>query len=243
MTIILVAKEEEEEDDSPKIDTSYFDKVYEDIQLDSHIKSVCIDTIAKKNSRWKDRIDKEEGFYPAPKGQQDHKALLSKWNAQITSNQLLNKLVKPNDTVRAKNEIRNNLKLLKNNPDNFRVSNGFDGLAGTLGEDKIGILTKDKRIQDEQVKSYREKTPLYTERKKLLDVELTSKLRQSQQLIEKVSKTRNEIQKNQKQRELEQKKREELRKIKQEEISKKREEEKELLRQKREEEFNEKRHK
>lgn len=136
-------------------------------------------------------------MYPASPGEKDLKGMMVKWNAQITSTQLLNKLVNPSDTVKRKNEIQDNLKMLKNNPENFRLSNGFKGLVNILGNDKVSLLTKDKYQQDEQVKTYREKTPVYTERKKLMDTINIERLRQSQQLIEKVTKTRVDIRKSQ----------------------------------------------
>lgn len=219
------------------MDPAYLNKVYSDIDLSDYVKNVCIDIVEKKNQFYKTKIDKEDNFYPAEKGEQDHKALIRKWNAQITSGQLLNKLVKPNDTVKTKQMIKTNLDLLKNNPDNFRLSNGFKGLENTLGSDKIDLLTKDKRIQDEQVKTYRERTPVYTERKKLTDAVNTEKLRKSQMLVEKVSKTQRDIEQN-KLKKLEMlKKREELEKKKEEELAQKLQEEKEEILQKRKDEL------
>ena len=180
---------------SKQVNTSYFEKVYEDIQLAAHIKNVCVDIIEKNNAIFTSKINKVEGFYPAPSGEIDLKPLMVKWNALITSGQLLNKLVKPTDTVKRKNEIQENLKLLKNNPESLRLSNGFQGLENTLGRDKISLLAKEKRLQEEKVKTYREKTPVYTERKKLFDALNIERLRQSQQLIEKVTKTRVDIRK------------------------------------------------
>lgn len=186
--------------------------MYADIDLTPYIKGVCVDLVEKQNTKIRNRIDKEDAVYPAPKGEQDHKALIRKWNAQITSKQLLNKLVSPNDTVKAKEEIKKNLNLLKSNPDNFRLSNGFRGLENTLGSDKIDLLTKDKRIQDEQVRTYREKTPVYTDRKKIADAVNTEKLRASQNLVEKVAKTQRDIRMKKRNQMVELKKKEEIQK-------------------------------
>lgn len=223
--------------------TAYFDKVFGDIDLPLHIKNVCLDYTDKKNAKYKARIDTEDTFYPAPVGEQDHKALLSKWNSQITANQILNKLVKPTDTVKTKIEIQNSLKQLKSNLDNFRISNGFNALSQTLGGDKVDILLKDKRLVDEQVKSYRERTPTYTERKKVLEAEWATKMKDTQHLIEKVSKTRKDILLTHKAKREEEKKRKELQQKKMEEKERKLEQEREKQRLEKAKELEDKRKK
>ena len=193
--------------------------------------------------KWRDRIDKEDDFYPAPQGEQDLKPLISQWNTEIMSSQLLNKLVKPTDTVKTKNFIQDHLKLLKSNSDNFRVSDGFKALENTLGAEKVDILIKDKRMLDEQVRTYRERTPTYTERKKALQAEWSEKLKDTQHLIEKVSKTRKDIQAQLKAKKLEEKKKQELQQKKEEERLKKQEQEREKAKQTKLQEFEEKRKK
>lgn len=206
--------------------------------------------INKKNSRWQDRTDKEDAFYPAPKGEQDHKALMSKWNAQITSSQLLNKLVKPNDTVKTKNEIARNLKFLKNNHENFRISNGFKAIQTTLGPENMDILIKDRRIADERYKTNRGSTPVYernkdfnnsgahkiivpyTERKKISDAEWQEKMKSTSNLIEKVTKTRKDIKTHTKARLEEEKKKEETENMKFEQQQKLLEEQRDETKQK-----------
>lgn len=65
---------------------------------------------------------------------------MSKWNANITGSQLLNKLVKPTDTVKARNEINSNIKKLRKSVDHFKLTDGFKAFETTLGSDKIGII-------------------------------------------------------------------------------------------------------
>lgn len=157
--------------------------------------------------------------------------------------QLLNKLVGPNDTVKTKIEIANNLKILKNNSENFRLSNGFKTLEQTLGSEKVNILLKDKSILDQQTKSYREQTPPYTERKKLMQAQLSERLKDTQHLIEKVAKTRQDIKQSRLSKKLEQKKRQELKMKIDEANRKKQEEQQELLKKKKLDEIEERRKK
>jgi hypothetical protein len=215
--------------------------------LDNDVKHICTDLIGKHNSKWKERIDKEEGFYSAPKGEQNLKALMSLWNAQITSSQILNKLVKPNDTVKTKNEIVRNLKLLKNNHDNFRLSNGFKAIEATLGVDKTDILLKEKQIFEGTHKTHRGSTPVfeknadftssgghkiaipYTERKKIMDSEFNQKLKSTKEVIERVSKIRKDIKVNHKTKREHEKQKEQIERQKREAQLKKQEEEKEKM--------------
>jgi hypothetical protein len=180
--------------------------------------------ISKKAARLQDQILQDNAIYPAQIGEQNLKSLIANWNAQITCSELYNMLVDPNDTVKTKGEIARDLKVLQNNSANFRISNGFKDLEINLGVDRYDILLKDKHILDSQTKSYRKKTPPYSQRKKLVQAEWTERLKDTQHLIEKVAKTRQDIKNNQKSKKLRQAKREEqfrkseeLNKIKQEE--------------------------
>lgn len=195
--------------------------------------------LRNKISILRDKINIDDSAYPAAKGEQDLKLLMNKWNADITRTQLLNKLVKPTDTVKAKNDIQSKLRLLTQNPENFRISNGFKTLESTLGVDKMDKLIKDKKIEEDLVVTKRERTPTYTERKKVLQAEWSEKMKDTQHLIEKVSKLRKDIKINHKNKKLEDKKKQEAQTKLQEKQKKQEEEEKEKLRQKKLEELEE----
>lgn len=223
---------EKEKPKGKTANTGYLAQVYDEIQLETHIKNVWSDLVDKHMLKWKEKIDKEDGFYSAPKGEQNLKGLIYKWNADITRNQLLNKLVKPSDTVKTKNEIQQNLKQLNQNPENFRISNGFQGIASRIGSDKIGIFLKDKQLQEAQVRSRRTPTPTYTQRKQALHAEWESKMKDTQNLIEKVSKTRKTIKANQRSKSKAEATKQNLLEQKKQEMLQKQEAEKEEKRQK-----------
>jgi hypothetical protein len=168
---------------------------------------------------------------------------MAKWNAEITRHQLLNKLVKPNDTVKTKNQIAQSLIEMAKNYDTNRLSDGFNSIGPTLGQEKADILTREKQLQDTLVRTRREKTPTYTERKKVIDMENQKKMKETQNLIEKVAKTRNDIKQKNKFKIAEQRKLEELMAQKLEESNEKEKEERELLKQKKLEEIDERRKK
>jgi len=184
-----------------------------------------------RNTKYQGRINKEEGFYPAPKGEQDLKQLINKWNSEITKFQLLNKLVKPTDTVKTKNEIAQNLKLLSKDHENFRFSNGFKSIESVVGQEKIDLLLREKETQDTLVRTYRERTPTYTEKKKVMQIEYERKMKDTQHLIEKVSKTRKEIKMKHRSMIEENKRLAEIKSKKEEEQNAKEEAEREKLRQ------------
>lgn len=101
--------------------------------------------------------------------------------------------MKPTDTVKARNEIQTKLKQLHQNPENFRVSDGFKTLETALGVGKVTDIIKDKKIEQELVITRRERTPTYTERKKLLQAEWSERMKDTQNLIQSVSNIRKEI--------------------------------------------------
>ena len=226
-----------------KVNTEYLDKLFNEIDLQVQIKSLWSEIIEKKNSNLRDKIFQIDGTFPAPKGEQNLKLLISKWNADITKTQLLNKLVKPTDTVKAKNEIQTKLKLLHQNPENFRVSDGFKTIEAALGVGKVNNIIKDKKIEDELVITRRQRTPTYTEKKKVLQAEWTERMKDTQNLIQSVSNIRKEIRIKSKVRKSEEQKKAQQKQQKIEEKLKTKEQEKELLRAKKLQEIEEKRKK
>ena len=155
-------------------------------------------------------------FTPSAKDKQDMRALMSKWNADLTRNQLLNKLVKPNDTVKARDQISKALTQMTKNYDTFRLTDGFTTIGTALGEEKAQILAKEKLLQDVKARTHRERTPTYAERKKMLDEVNSQKMKNTINFMETISKSKNEVKLKHKQHLAEQKKFEELQKQKRE---------------------------
>lgn len=236
-------KDKSKQADGKPVNLDYLSEVYSEIALNQDVKTVCANMITSRISKWAMRINKEDGFYPAQPGVQDLKPLINKWNADITKLQLLNKLVKPNDTVKTKTMISQNLAELSKNHENFNVSAGYKGIEEVLGQEKIEILTKEKQMQDTLMKSRADPIPTYTERKKQIQQENEIKMKDTQNLIEKVTKTRIEIKQKQKHQMAEKQKLDAQLAEKQEKELKKQNEEREKLKEQKLKEIEDKRRK
>lgn len=172
--------------------------------------------VQNHNSKWTTKVIDDPMFTPSAKDKQDMRALMSKWNADLTRNQLLNKLVKPNDTVKARDQISKALTQMTKNYDTFRLTDGFTTIGTALGEEKAQILAKEKLLQDVKARTHRERTPTYAERKKMLDEVNSQKMKNTINFMETISKSKNEVKLKHKQYLAEQKKFEELQKQKRE---------------------------
>ena len=133
--------------------------------------------------------------------------------------------------------------MLHQNPENFRVSDGFKTIEAALGVGKVDNIIKDKKLEEELVITRREKTPTYTERKKVLQAEWSERMKDTQNLIKSVSNVRKEIRiKNKARKAEEQKKTQQQIQIKEQKL-KTEEQEKEVLRAQKLQEIEEKRKK